>query len=146
MIATIGFIVNVYLIAWFASTLLCLITGLMLTVVDSRLLMSAFTIFLVIAGWLWIIGALAIILAFLICLIMKLLNLVQEMAMNNVMIPLIITHVSTWLSLFVGAVLISDDHYEATKEHVLGISLIVVSLVGFMALFFLELVLCGGNL
>lgn len=76
MIATIGFIVQVYLIAWFASTLLCLITGLMLTVVDSRLLMSAFTIFLVIAGWLWIIGALAIILAFLICLVMKLLNLV----------------------------------------------------------------------
>lgn len=52
MIATIGFIVNVYLIAWFVSTLLCLITGLILTVVDSRLLMSAFTIFLVIAGFL----------------------------------------------------------------------------------------------
>lgn len=66
--------------------------------------------------------------------------------MNNVMIPLIITHVSTWLSLFVGAVLISDDHYEDTKEHVLGTSLIVVSLTGFMALFFLELVLFGGNL
>lgn len=65
--------------------------------------------------------------------------------MNNVMIPLIIAHVSMWLSLFVGAVLISDDHYEATKEHVLGISLIVVSLVGFMALFFLELRLFGGN-
>lgn len=65
--------------------------------------------------------------------------------MNNVMIPLIITYVSTWLSSFVGAVLISDDHYEDTKEHVLGISLIVVSLVGFMALFFLELVLFGGN-
>lgn len=66
--------------------------------------------------------------------------------MSNVMIPLIISHVSTWLSLFVGAVLISDDHYEDTKEHVLGVSLIVVSLVGFMALFFLELVLFGGSL
>lgn len=76
MIATIGFIVNVYLIAWFVSTLLTFITGLMLTVVDSRLLMSAFTIFLVVAGWLWVIGVLAIILAFLICLVMKLLNLV----------------------------------------------------------------------
>lgn len=76
MIATIGFIVNVYLIAWFVSTLLTFITGLMLTVVDSRLLMSAFTIFLVVAGWLWIIGVLAIILAFLICLVVKLLNLV----------------------------------------------------------------------
>lgn len=76
MIATIGFIVQVYLIAWFVSTILTFITGLMLTVVDSRLLMSAFTIFLVVAGWLWIIGALAIILAFLICLVMKLLNLV----------------------------------------------------------------------
>ncbi len=76
MIATIGFIVNVYLIAWFVSTLLCLITGLILTFVDSDLLMSAFMIFLMIAGWLWIIGALAIILAFLICLVMKLLNLV----------------------------------------------------------------------
>lgn len=65
--------------------------------------------------------------------------------MNNVMIPLIIAHVSMWLSLFVGAVLISDDHYKETKEHVLGISLIVVSLVGFMALFFLELVLLGGT-
>lgn len=76
MIATIGFIVNVYLIAWFVSTFLCLITGLILTFVDSDLLMSAFMIFLIIAGWLWIIGALAIILAFLICLVMKLLNLV----------------------------------------------------------------------
>ncbi len=76
MIATIGFIVNVYLIAWFVSTLLCLITGLILTFVDSDLLMSAFMIFWIIAGWLWIIGALAIILAFLICLVMKLLNLV----------------------------------------------------------------------
>ena len=76
MIATISFVVQVYLIAWFASTLLTFITGLMITVVDNRLLMSAFTIFLVIAGWLWIIGALAIILAFLICLVMKLLNLV----------------------------------------------------------------------
>lgn len=66
--------------------------------------------------------------------------------MNNVMILLIITHVSTWLSLFVGAVLISDDHYEDTKDHVLGITLIIVSLTGFMALFFLELVLFGGNL
>lgn len=65
--------------------------------------------------------------------------------MNNVMIPLIITHVSTWLSLFVGAVLISDDHYENIKDHVLGIALIIVSLTGFMALFFLELVLFGGN-
>lgn len=65
--------------------------------------------------------------------------------MNNVMIPLIITHVSTWLSLFVGAVLISDDHYEDTKDYVLGIALIIVSLTGFMALFFLELVLFGGN-
>lgn len=76
MIATIGFVVQVYLIAWFVSTLLTFITGLMITVVDNRLLMSAFTIFLVIAGWLWIIGILAIILAFLICLVMKLLNLV----------------------------------------------------------------------
>lgn len=76
MIATIGFIVNVYLIAWFVSTFLCLITGLILTFADSDLLMSAFMIFLIIAGWLWIIGALAIILAFLICLVMKLLNLV----------------------------------------------------------------------
>lgn len=76
MIATISFIVQVYLIAWFVSTILAFITGLMLTVIDSRLLMSAFTIFLVVAGWLWIIGALAIILAFLICLVMKLLNLV----------------------------------------------------------------------
>lgn len=76
MIATIGFIVNVYLIAWFVSTLLCLITGLILTFVDSDLLMSAFMIFLIIAGWLWIIGILAIILAFLICLVMKLLDLV----------------------------------------------------------------------
>lgn len=66
--------------------------------------------------------------------------------MNDVMIPLIITHVSTWLSLFVGAVLISDDHYEDTKDHVLGIASIIVSLTGFMALFFLELVLFGGNL
>lgn len=66
--------------------------------------------------------------------------------MNNVMIPLIITHVSTWLYLFVGAVLISDDHYEDAKGHVLGIALIIVSLTGFMALFFLELVLFGGNL
>lgn len=65
--------------------------------------------------------------------------------MNNVMIPLIITHVSTWLSLFVGAVLISDDHYENIKDHVLGIALIIVSLTGFMALFCLELVLFGGN-
>ncbi|AJT51606.1 hypothetical protein LBLM1_11305 (plasmid) [Limosilactobacillus mucosae LM1] len=65
--------------------------------------------------------------------------------MNNVMIPLIITHVSIWLSLFVGAVLISDDHYEDTQDHVLGIALIIVSLTGFMALFFLELVLFGGN-
>ena len=76
MIATISFIVQVYLIAWFVSTILTFITGLMITVIDSRLLMSAFTIFLVVAGWLWIIGALAIILAFLICLVMKLLNLV----------------------------------------------------------------------
>ena len=76
MIATISFIVQVYLIAWFISTILTFMTGLMITVVDSRLLMSAFTIFLVIAGWLWIIGILAIILAFLICLVMKLLNLV----------------------------------------------------------------------
>lgn len=65
--------------------------------------------------------------------------------MNNVMIPLIITHVSTWLSLFVGAVLISDDHYEDAKDYVLGIALIIVSLTSFMALFFLELVLFGGN-
>lgn len=76
MIATISFIVQVYLIAWFVSTILTFITGLMITVVDSRLLMSAFTIFLVVAGWLWIIGILAIVLAFLICLVMKLLHLV----------------------------------------------------------------------
>lgn len=76
MIATISFIVQVYLIAWFVSTILTFMTGLMITVVDSRLLMSAFTIFLVVAGWLWIIGILAIILAFLICLVMKLLHLV----------------------------------------------------------------------
>lgn len=77
MIATIGFVVHVYLIAWLSSTLLVFMTGLMLTLfVDNRLLMLAFMIFLMIAGWLWIIGALAIILAFLICLVMKLLNLV----------------------------------------------------------------------
>lgn len=76
MIATISFIVQVYLIAWFVSTILTFMTGLMMTVVDSRLLMSAFTIFLVVAGWLWIIGILAIVLAFLICLVMKLLHLV----------------------------------------------------------------------
>lgn len=145
MVATIGFIVHIYLIAWLASTLLALMTGLMLTVIDSRMLMSAFTVFLIVAGWLWLIGAMAVIIAFLICLVMQMLKLVQVIAMNNVMITLIITHVSTWLSLFVGAVLISDDHYEDTKDHVLGIALIVVSLAGFMALFFLELVLFGGN-
>lgn len=145
MIATIGFIVHIYLIAWLVSTLLALMTGLMLTVIDSRLLMSAFTVFLIVAGWLWIVGFMAVIIAFVICLVMRMLKLVQVIAMNNVMIPLLITHVSTWLSLFVGAVLISDDHYEDTKDHVLGIALIIVSLTGFMALFFLELVLFGGN-
>ena len=124
---------------------LALMTGLMLTVINSRMLMSAFTVFLIVAGWLWLIGAMAVIIAFVICLVMRMLKLVQVIAMNNVMIPLIITHVSTWLSLFVGAVLISDDHYEDTKDHVLGIALIIVSLTGFMALFFLELVLFGGN-
>lgn len=145
MIATIGFIVHIYLIAWVASTILALMTGLMLTVIDSRMVMSAFTVFLIVAGWLWIVGFMAVIIAFVICLVMRMLKLVQVIAMNNVMIPLIITHVSTWLSLFVGAVLISDDHYEDTQDHVLGVALIIVSLTGFMALFFLELVLFGGN-
>ena len=76
MIATIGFIVHIYLIAWLASTLLALMTGLMLTVIDSRMLMSAFTVFLIVAGWLWLIGAMAVIIAFLICLVMQMLKLV----------------------------------------------------------------------
>lgn len=76
MIATIGFIVHIYLIVWLASTLLALMTGLMLTVIDSRLLMSAFTIFLIVAGWLWIVGFMAIIIAFVICLVMRMLKLV----------------------------------------------------------------------
>lgn len=76
MIATIGFIVHVYLIAWLVSTLLALMTGLMLTVIDSRLLMSAFTVFLIVAGWLWIVGFMAVIIAFVICLVMRMLKLV----------------------------------------------------------------------
>lgn len=76
MIATIGFIVHIYLIVWLASTLLALMTGLMLTVIDSRMLMSAFTVFLIVAGWLWLIGAMAVIIAFLICLVMQMLKLV----------------------------------------------------------------------
>lgn len=76
MIATIGFIVHIYLIAWLVSTLLALMTGLMLTVIDSRLLMSAFTVFLIVAGWLWIVGFMAVIIAFVICLVMRMLKLV----------------------------------------------------------------------
>lgn len=76
MIATIGFIVHVYLIAWLTSTLLALMTGLMLTVVDNRMLMSAFTVFLIVAGWLWIVGFMAVIIAFVICLVMRMLKLV----------------------------------------------------------------------
>lgn len=77
MIATIGFVVHVYLIAWLSSTLLVFMTGLMLTLfVDNRLLMLAFAIFLCIAGWLWIIGFIAVLIAFLICLVMRMLKLV----------------------------------------------------------------------
>lgn len=76
MIATIGFVVHVYLIAWLTSTLLALVTGLMLTFVDNRLLILAFAIFLCIAGWLWIIGFIAVLIAFLICLVMRMLKLV----------------------------------------------------------------------
>lgn len=76
MLATIGFVVHVYLIAWLVSTLLALMTGLMLTVVDNRMLMSAFTVFLIVAGWLWIVGFMASIIAFVICLVMRMLKLV----------------------------------------------------------------------